>query len=245
MLVFNILQRFDWSLQGTDCAGRALACLFPFSPHRLPATVETATLFGREHALKEKNPAPWSRPLVRNAGKRTVRALCDHLQLSVFECPLTPMDSVRLRAAPDGIIHHDEDQVLFVDLRPGEGRGDRVVATFDKPTVHVGTGRPDIVGLGAGRLHPGGAPGGNPDRGPPPGRPGGAATGPCLRTGHRLLEAAAAGLFRRRQLNHPTPAAPEKNGSLKVGATPRPQTVPPRLRSNAPRLTRSPALPLR
>ena len=54
MLVFNILRRFVWSLQGTDGAGRALACLFPFSAHMLPLNVVPATLFGHEHALKRK-----------------------------------------------------------------------------------------------------------------------------------------------------------------------------------------------
>ena len=55
MLVFNILRRFVWSLQSTDCAGRALACLFPFSAHMLPfMNGVPATPFGHEHALKGK-----------------------------------------------------------------------------------------------------------------------------------------------------------------------------------------------
>ena len=54
MLVFNILRRFVWSLQSTDCAGRALACLFPFSAHMLPLNGVPATPFGHEHALKRK-----------------------------------------------------------------------------------------------------------------------------------------------------------------------------------------------
>ena len=60
---------------------------------------------------------------------------------------------------------------------------------------------------------PEGLPGGTPDRVPPPGRPGGAATGPCLRAGHRVLETAAAVVLRQRWLNHPTPAASEKKRS--------------------------------
>ena len=41
-----------------------------FSPQRAHArsNVETATLFAREHALREKIPAPLTRALVRNAG---------------------------------------------------------------------------------------------------------------------------------------------------------------------------------
>ena len=68
---------------------------------------------------------------------KAMRAWGDHLQLSVFECQLTPMDLVRLRAELTGIIHHDEDQVLFVDLGPAEGRGDRVITALGKPYTNV------------------------------------------------------------------------------------------------------------
>ena len=68
---------------------------------------------------------------------KTMRAWGDHLQLSVFECQLTRLDLVRLRAQLDEIIHHKQDQVLFVDLGPAEGRGDRVITSLGKPYVHV------------------------------------------------------------------------------------------------------------
>ena len=68
---------------------------------------------------------------------KTMRAWGDHLQFSVFECQLRRMDLVRLRAELDDIIHHDHDQVLFVDLGPSEGRGDRVITAIGKPYVHV------------------------------------------------------------------------------------------------------------
>ena len=67
---------------------------------------------------------------------KKMRAWGDHLQLSVFECQLRPIDLVRLRADLADIIHHDEDQVLFVDLGPTEGRGDRVITALGKPYVH-------------------------------------------------------------------------------------------------------------
>ena len=47
---------------------------------------------------------------------KTMRAWGDHLQFSVFECQLTSKDLVQLRADLSGIIHHDEDQVLFIPL---------------------------------------------------------------------------------------------------------------------------------
>ena len=68
---------------------------------------------------------------------KTMRAWGDHLQFSVFECQLRRMDLVRLRAELDDIIHHDKDQVLFVDLGPSEGRGDRVITAIGKPYVRV------------------------------------------------------------------------------------------------------------
>ncbi len=68
---------------------------------------------------------------------KCMRAWGDHLQYSVFECQLTKLDLVRLRATIAEIIHHDEDQVLFVDLGPAEGRGDRVISALGKPYVNV------------------------------------------------------------------------------------------------------------
>jgi CRISPR-associated protein Cas2 len=63
----------------------------------------------------------------------TMRAYGDHLQFSVFECQLTAMDLVRLRSELSAIIHHTDDQVLFVNLGPADGRGDRVITALGKP----------------------------------------------------------------------------------------------------------------
>jgi CRISPR-associated protein Cas2 len=63
---------------------------------------------------------------------RVMRGFGDHLQYSVFECQLTPMDLVRCRSELSEIIHHEQDQVLFVDLGPAEGRGDRVITALGK-----------------------------------------------------------------------------------------------------------------
>jgi len=64
---------------------------------------------------------------------QTMRSWGDHLQYSVFECQLTPTDLTRLRGELAGVIHHKEDQVLFVSLGPAEGRGDRVITALGKP----------------------------------------------------------------------------------------------------------------
>jgi CRISPR-associated protein Cas2 len=68
---------------------------------------------------------------------KTMRGYGDHLQFSVFECQLTAADLARLRGELSGIIHHTEDQVLFVYLGPAEGRGDRVITALGKPYSSV------------------------------------------------------------------------------------------------------------
>jgi len=64
---------------------------------------------------------------------QTMRGFGDHLQYSVFECQLTSSDLIRCRAELNRVINHAEDQVLFVDLGPSEGRGDRVITALGKP----------------------------------------------------------------------------------------------------------------
>lgn len=64
---------------------------------------------------------------------KTMRGFGDHLQYSVFECQLTRADLARCRHLLSEIIDHREDQVLFVDLGPVEGRGDRVITALGRP----------------------------------------------------------------------------------------------------------------
>jgi CRISPR-associated protein Cas2 len=83
---------------------------------------------------------------------KTMRGFGDHLQYSVFECQFTRTDLARCRHLLSEIINHREDQVLFVDLGPVEGRGDRVITAlgrayspFDSPCIvidHDDEGRP-------------------------------------------------------------------------------------------------------
>lgn len=68
----------------------------------------------------------------RNKTFQILRGFGDHLQYSVFECQLNSSDLVRLRALLAAIIDHREDQVLFVNLGPAEGRGDRVITSLGK-----------------------------------------------------------------------------------------------------------------
>lgn len=68
---------------------------------------------------------------------RTMRDFGDHLQYSIFECQFTPIDVARCRHALGEIIKHNEDQVLFVDLGPTDGRGERVISSLGQPYVAI------------------------------------------------------------------------------------------------------------
>ena len=64
---------------------------------------------------------------------KLMRGWGDHLQLSVFQCELNPRERVELRTRLADIIHHDEDQVLFVDVGPVEGRGSTCIESLGRP----------------------------------------------------------------------------------------------------------------
>jgi CRISPR-associated protein Cas2 len=51
---------------------------------------------------------------------RTMKGRGEWLQLSVFQCRLSRRGMVELRAALGGIVKHDEDHVLFLDLGPAD-----------------------------------------------------------------------------------------------------------------------------
>lgn len=78
---------------------------------------------------------------------QTMRGFGDHLQYSIFECQFTAADLVRCRHALSKIINHAEDQVLFVDLGPSEGRGDRVITSLGLPYAPIDS--PCIVADGS------------------------------------------------------------------------------------------------
>lgn len=64
---------------------------------------------------------------------KTMRNWGDHLQYSVFECQLNAVDLLQLKHELREIIHHTQDQVLFIDLGPAAGRGDRVIEAMGQP----------------------------------------------------------------------------------------------------------------
>lgn len=68
---------------------------------------------------------------------QTMRGYGDHLQFSIFECQLTATDLAKCRAELAVIINHAEDQILFVNLGPAAGRGDRVITALGKAYTAV------------------------------------------------------------------------------------------------------------
>ncbi|MCC6751960.1 MAG: CRISPR-associated endonuclease Cas2 [Deltaproteobacteria bacterium] len=67
---------------------------------------------------------------------KLMRGWGDHLQLSVFQCELNPRELVELRAGLGQLLHHDEDQVLFVNVGPVEGRGATSITALGRPYTH-------------------------------------------------------------------------------------------------------------
>lgn len=59
----------------------------------------------------------------------------DHLQLSVFQCELNQRELVELRCALGELIHHGEDQVLFANLGPVDGRGSESIESLGRPYI--------------------------------------------------------------------------------------------------------------
>ena len=57
----------------------------------------------------------------------------EHLQLSVFRCELNHRELVELRGRLAQLINHREDQVLFVDIGPVEGRGAGSITALGLP----------------------------------------------------------------------------------------------------------------
>lgn len=54
----------------------------------------------------------------------------EHLQYSVFRCHLNDADLVRLKDTLSQIIHNHEDQVLFINIGPTDGRGKIAISSL-------------------------------------------------------------------------------------------------------------------
>lgn len=63
---------------------------------------------------------------------RLMRGWGDHIQYSVFRCELNARELVELRSQLAFLINHQEDQVLFVDVGPVDGRGSTSIRAIGK-----------------------------------------------------------------------------------------------------------------
>ena len=75
---------------------------------------------------------------------KTMRGFGEHLQLSVFQCDLTPAQRVRMKAVLSEVIDHEQDQVVFIDLGPTEGREVKEIEAIGRPMEVIGR-EPQVV----------------------------------------------------------------------------------------------------
>jgi len=66
---------------------------------------------------------------------RLMRGWGDHIQLSVFRCEMNARELVELRSQLSALINNAEDQVLFIDVGPVEGRGSTSIRAIGKVYV--------------------------------------------------------------------------------------------------------------
>ena len=68
---------------------------------------------------------------------RTCKNYGLHLQLSVFECDLTPAEKMDFESELRGNIDREEDQILFIGLGPSESRGERVISAIGQSYIRI------------------------------------------------------------------------------------------------------------
>jgi CRISPR-associated protein Cas2 len=67
-----------------------------------------------------------------------------HVQYSVFICDLNEMGLAELKSMLSEVVHHAEDQVLFFDMGPTDGRGTAAVQSLGRP-YHEMVRQPMVV----------------------------------------------------------------------------------------------------
>ncbi|MGE3537987.1 MAG: CRISPR-associated endonuclease Cas2 [Candidatus Tectimicrobiota bacterium] len=68
---------------------------------------------------------------------RTMRGYGDPLQYSVFRCILSPSERILLTEALTPLINHREDQVMFVNIGPADGRSQASFETLGRALAHA------------------------------------------------------------------------------------------------------------
>lgn len=64
---------------------------------------------------------------------KTMRGAGDHIQLSVFRCDLTDRQRETLKLRLGEVIKPSEDQILFVEIGPSDGRLAERIAALGRP----------------------------------------------------------------------------------------------------------------
>ena len=67
---------------------------------------------------------------------KILRGFGDHLQFSVFRCEASETELIRLRGRLLDAINAKEDQVLFADLGPWDGRGTTAITSLGRSYTH-------------------------------------------------------------------------------------------------------------
>ena len=68
---------------------------------------------------------------------KTMHGYGEWVQLSVFQCRLTPVRHAELIADIDRLIHHDEDHVVIMDIGPADRVQPRVVSLGSRPFTPI------------------------------------------------------------------------------------------------------------
>jgi CRISPR-associated protein Cas2 len=70
----------------------------------------------------------------------TMKGYGQWIQLSVFRCELNDREKVDLQFKLGQIIHHHEDQVLFIDIGPADGRAGTAIESVGRAFVPMDRG---------------------------------------------------------------------------------------------------------
>ena len=68
---------------------------------------------------------------------RTMKGYGEWVQLSVFQCRLSRVRHAELIADLDGIIHHDEDHIVLMDIGPADKVEPKVVSLGKRPYTPI------------------------------------------------------------------------------------------------------------
>ncbi len=64
---------------------------------------------------------------------RLLQGYGEHVQLSVFRCDVDPVQLVRLKAAVDRLINHEQDQVILLRMGPATPHTLRDITVLGRP----------------------------------------------------------------------------------------------------------------